>query len=164
MTDTTDYKKESLTQEEIDTLEKDLKKAYLTGFIIGIMLSCIYLLIVFALLDGKCFLVVPLILFVTFIITIRTTRNRRKEIDDCFKEVRKYQIIDKISFWDDNPGFSGGPIMKYRLTSKYKRFSVSKELYERADVNDWVIEHETRLSKESLKIEILKNASIQQQV
>jgi hypothetical protein len=164
MTDTTNYKKETLTHEEIDSLEKNLKKAYLTGFIIGIMLSGMYSIIVFALLDRKYFLIVPVILILTFIITIRTTGNRRIEIDGCFKEIRKYQIIEKISFWDDNPGLSGGPIMKYHLISKFKRFSVSSELYERANINDWVIEHETPLSKESMKIEILNNASIQQRV
>ena len=157
MIDTLKYKTQSLTVKEIQTLTKTLKRWYLTGLIILCMVTILYLIVVYALVERlpKEFIFVLIVLdVVILLLTGLLTSNLRNDISNGIKELREYQVFDKISYLDDDPGLDAGPRMKFQLITKFKRFSVDQDFYDKAKINDWIIEHESPLTKESLKLEL----------
>ena len=157
MIDTLNYKTQSLTEKEIQTLTRTLKRWYLTGIIILCMVTILYLIVVYALVERlpKEFIFVLIVLdVVILLLTELLTSNLRNDISNGIKELREYQVFDKISYLDDDPGLDAGPRMKYQLITKFKRFTVDQDFYDKAKINDWIIEHESPLTKESLKLEL----------
>jgi hypothetical protein len=157
MTDTPKYNIQPLTDGETRILTKVLKKAYLTGLAILCMATILYIVVVFAI-DNNLSRSIVLVMIgldtVILIITILATRNIRHDIINGVKEVREYQILDKISYLDDDPGLGGGPKMKYQLITKFKKFTVDEIFYNNANIDCWIIEHEAPLTKESFKLEL----------
>lgn len=148
-----------LTNDELISLKKDLRMAYFTGSIIGIMAVLILFFIILALNNkinaefiGLCLLVTA----VTWYLILFFTKDSRLEIANGLKNVTTYQILEKRSFEDDEPGL-GGYVIKYHLITSEKRFSVEKILYDSANENDYLIEHSTPLTGKTLKLEIKKN-------
>jgi hypothetical protein len=150
-------KTESLTSEEIASMKKDLKNSYLIGVLLGIMLIFLSLLISFALMENilfEYFLIIPLIVIIVTTLFWIGTRNRRLDISNGYKKLTTYQIVEKKSYWDDEPGL-GGMKMKYVLYSDIKKFFIEKSIYYQAQIGDYLLEHETPLTRETLKIEII---------
>jgi hypothetical protein len=151
-------KTESLTAEEVASLKGKLNNTYLIGMMMGIMSIVLSLMLSFAFLDNiqpEYYIIIPLILILTTSGTWIGTRKRRLEIAGGYKELNWYQIVDRRSYWDDEPGL-GGMKMKYVLRSDRKEFFVEKLIYYQAQIGDHLIEHETPLTRETLKIEIVK--------
>jgi hypothetical protein len=147
-------KTESLTSEEIASMKKDLKNSYLIGVLLGIMLIFFSLLISFTLMENLIFeyyLIIPLIVIIVITLFWIGTRNRRLDISNGYKKLNTYQIVEKKSYWDDEPGL-GGMKMKYVLCSDIKKFFIEKSIYYQAQIGDCLIEHETPLTRETLKI------------
>jgi hypothetical protein len=157
---------EYLTNEEINLLKKDLRRSYISGFLIGLMLIMICLILILFTADKltlkHAFLILGIALSV-LAFTYYFTKELRFDISKGVKELIEYEIIDKSSFEDDDPGLGGFKIT-HHLKTNYKKFSVDKELYEKANIQDHLIEHLTPITRQSLKLELKNNASLQQRV
>jgi hypothetical protein len=150
-------KTESLTIEEITSMKKDLKNSYLIGVLLGIMLIFVSLLISFTLMENLIFeyyFIIPAIVIIVTTSFWIGTRNRRLDLSNGYKKLTTYQIVEKRSYWDDEPGL-GGMKMKYVLRSDSKSFFLEKSLYYQAQIGDCIVEHETPLTRETLRIEII---------
>jgi hypothetical protein len=150
-------KTESLTIEEIALMKKSLKNSYLIGIMLGIMLILLSLLLTFAFIENILFeyyFIIPLIVIIVTSISWIATDKRRLDILNGYKKLTTYQIVEKKSYWDDEPGL-GGMKIKYVLHSDIKKFFVEKSIYYQAQIGDCLVEHETPLTRETLKIEII---------
>lgn len=158
----TDY----LTNEEIIVLEKDLRRSYFMGLLVGFMVLIICFILVLDLPDAmniqQVLLIVGLFLSV-LACTHYFTKNLRSDISKGLKELVEYEILDKSAFEDDDPGLGGSKIT-YHLKTNNKKFSVNKDLYYEANIHDYVIEHLAPITGQLLKLELKKNASLQQRV
>jgi hypothetical protein len=157
MVDFLKYRTEPLTEDENATLTKVLKRSYLTGLTICCMATLLFVILMLVLANKisiEYILILISLDFLILLITRLTTKNLRLDITNGLKELREYQIINKISFFDDEPGLGGGPIMRYHLITKLKKFSVDMEFFEKANINDWIIDHEAPLTKEPLRLEL----------
>lgn len=150
---------ESLTIQEIKTLRKEIFRAYITGILTGVMVAFLLSMVLIvknsALRSGDYYFLLMLIAGAIFITSI-TVKNLQIDLYKGIKHIYKYQITEKHSYLDYEPGI-GSDKMKYFLISEEKKFSVSEEEYKYAQVNDFVQEHEAPKSGYSLKIVVLKN-------
>jgi hypothetical protein len=150
-------KTESLTIEEIASMKKNLKNSYLIGALLGMMLILLSLLISISFMENlfyEYYIIIPAILIIVSSISWIGTNKRRLEISNGYKKLTTYLIVEKKSYWDDEPGL-GGMKMKYVLLSNVEKFFIEKSIYYQAQIGDCLVEHETPLTRETLKIEII---------
>jgi hypothetical protein len=150
-------KTESLTIEEIASMKKNLKDSYLIGALLGMMLILLSLLISISYMENllyEYYIIIPAILIIVTSISWIGTNKRRLEILNGYKKLTTYLIVEKKSYLDDEPGL-GGMKMKYVLFSDIKKFFIEKSIYYQSQIGDYLVEHETPLTRETLKIEII---------
>lgn len=154
------HTEENLSLQEINTLGKEIIRAFITGILAGVMLSLLFGIIMFvknSVLATKEYYFMLLIMAGAVFITSLTVKNLQFDLNKGIKHIYKYRITQKLSYQGNDPGL-GGEKMKYLLISEEKKFSVSEDEYNYAQINDFVLEHESPKSGISLKVVILKNS------
>jgi hypothetical protein len=157
MTESINFRNVPMSIDEVSSLKRDLRRAYITGFLIGLMVLIIGGLLGLVTSDGFSMINIFIIsgLFIMSIyLGIYFTKNLRSDIKNGIKELRDFEIIDKVAFEDDDPG-KGGLKAKYHLVTKHKTFSVDKEFFIKSNISDIIVEHTAPLTGELLKIEII---------
>ena len=154
------YTVENLSTHEIRFLRKEIIRGYLTGILTGIMVSCLFGMVMFvknSSLTSKDFYFMLLIITGAVFITSLTVRNLLIDLYRGVKHIYQYPVNEKLSYQDNEPGV-GGEKMKYYLTSEKKKFQVSEKEYNYAQVNDFVFEDEAPKSGLSLKVVVHKSS------
>lgn len=154
-----DFTIESLTLQEIKTLRKEIFRAYITGILTGIMVAFLLSMVLFVKnseLRSSDYYFFLMIIAGSILITSLTVKNLQVDLYKGIKRIYKFQITEKLSYLDNEPGLGSNKI-KYYLISEEKKFSVSEEEYKYAQVYDFVQEHEAPKSGYSLKIVVHKN-------
>jgi hypothetical protein len=147
----------SLTENERNKMKKTIRSNYFTASLIGIMivfmLHIIYIVGNFKL----TILYVEILVIIIFIGIITLTRflnrNLRNDINGGHKIVREYIIEKKNSYEDNDPGI-GGWNTRYYFMTESRKFFVEKNIYEKAEIGDILLEHLAPNSLEGLKIEV----------
>ncbi len=150
---------ESLTIQEIKILRKEIFRAYITGILTGIMVAFLLIMVLTVKnseLRSSNYYFLLMIIAGAILITSITVKNMQIDLYKGIKHIYKYQITEKLSYLDNEPGL-GSDKMKYCLISEKKKFLVSEEEYRYAQVYDFVQEHEAPKSGYSLKIVVHKN-------
>ena len=146
-----------LTQQELKILKKEVKSAYITGILAGIMISIVFIMLSIIVTDKigqKEFYIISAIITGSIFITSLMVRNLLSDINKGIKHLYEYKILEKISYLDNEPGI-GGVKMKFYLYTDSKKFSVTEHMYTEAKINDLIIEHEAPKSNVSFQVEII---------
>jgi hypothetical protein len=153
--------KAKLSAAEMKILKKELRAAYITGILTGLMISIVYLLLTFienSRFAANTFAIVLAIVTGSVFVTSLMLQNLYRDIFNRIKNINSYRIAEKLSYLDDESGI-GGTVTKYYLITESKRFSVSEEQYDQAEIGDVIQEHESPMSLFLFHLEILKTTS-----
>jgi hypothetical protein len=101
-------------------------------------------------------LIVVLLIFIFYSLTIIITRPLRSEILQGYKLIESKIIESKYDFIDKQDRFSS-EFRKYVIIADAEKFIVTEDQYKGADINDLLVIHMTPLRKMRLKIKIEKN-------
>lgn len=153
----------SFNDEELNKMKKTLRSNYFTASLIGIMI--VFLLHIFFIVGNFTLKIiyveiVGIIIFIGIITLTRfLSRNLRNDINGGLKIVREYIIEKKDSYEDNDPGL-GGWNTKYYFMTESRKFFVEKDIYEKAEIGDILLEHLAPNSQEELKIEVRNKIAI----
>ncbi|MBP1677214.1 MAG: hypothetical protein H6Q20_1773 [Bacteroidetes bacterium] len=157
------YKTELLTTEELNSLKKELRSNYFTGVTFFVMVYMLTHLLFFVntekwIIPRFELLVMFGILFTTLLLTFILSRQLRKEIENGTKIIEYKIIEDKHSYTDRQDRLSK-EFIKYVIIASGKKFTVTEELYKKAEISDYLLLHKTTEREIELKLEIRKTYS-----
>lgn len=142
---------------ELKKIKKTLRSNYFTASLIGIMI--VFMLHLFYIVGSFSFkilyveIVGIMIFFGIMTLTRFLNRNLRNDIKGGLKIIKEY-IIEKKGSYEDNDSGLGGWNTKYYFMTESRKFFVEKNIYEKAEIGDIILEHLAPISKEEIKIEV----------
>ena len=153
-------KTELLTTEELNSLKKELRSNYFIGVTFFLM---VYMLIhIFFYANTEQWIIPRFelfialgVLFTILLLTFILSRPLRNEIDAGTKIIEYKTIENKYSYVDRQDKFSK-EFTKYLIIASGNKFTVTEELFIKADVSDYLLVHKTTEREIELKLEIEK--------
>lgn len=150
---------ELLSEEELNSIKKELRSANYTGIISLLMLFVLVHLLIFIntqkwIIPNYELLVDLGLSLIIFVLTKYLTKDLRKEIELGTKIIENKLIENKVEYVDKQDRFSS-EYTKYEIVAEGDKFIVNKDEYQKAELNDNLAIHKTSIREKIIRTEII---------